>query len=85
MFQKHMILEDSSFLKRPSIRVIDRKKKLEKLGAKIDPALKNWIDRVIVPGLVRECLKREQQKTIGLKFRDVPHSPVPQTSAEESQ
>jgi hypothetical protein len=65
--------------------VIDRKKKLDQLGAKLDPALKNWIDRVIVPGLVRQYLSREKQKTIGLKFKVMPHSPEHETSAEVSQ
>jgi hypothetical protein len=65
--------------------VINRKKKLEQLGAKLDPALKDWIDHVIVPGLVRQYLSKEKQKTIGLKFRVVPHSPEHETSAEVSQ
>jgi hypothetical protein len=59
--------------------------KLEKLGAKIDPALKDWIDHVIVPGLVRQYLAREQQKTIGLKSMVVAHSPAHETSAEGSR
>ncbi len=60
----------------------ERKKRLELLGARIDPALKGWIDRVIVPGLVRQYL---QQKGATLKFRDVPHSPAQETSAEASE
>jgi len=71
--------------RRPGGCLTDRKKKLEKLGAKIDPALKDWIDHVIVPGLVRQCIVREKQKTIGLKFRVVSHSPAHETSGEGSK
>jgi len=37
------------------------------LGAKIAPALKNWIDRVIVPGLVCQYL-RERSRNDCPKF-----------------
>ena len=59
--------------------------KIEKLGAKIEPALRDWIDHVIVPGLVRQYLARDQQKTIGLKSEVVSHSPAHETSAEGSR
>jgi len=36
----------------------------EKLGAKIDPVLRAWADRVIIPALAREYLAREKQKGI---------------------
>lgn len=39
----------------------EREKRVELLGSKIDPALKSWIDRVIVPGLVREFVSRAQE------------------------
>jgi len=38
----------------------ERKKKLERLGAKIDPDLRDFIDRVIVPVLVREYIAEHQ-------------------------
>jgi hypothetical protein len=66
---------------RPDNRVIDHKKKLEQLGAKLDPALKDWIDNVIVPGLVKQYVK---QKSLTLNARVVPHSPAHETSAEAS-
>lgn len=34
----------------------------QKLGAKLDPALRAWADRVIIPALVRE-LSTEREKT----------------------
>jgi hypothetical protein len=41
--------------------VTEREKRVELLGSKIDPALKSWIDRVIVPGLVREFVSRARK------------------------
>lgn len=38
----------------------EKEKRVELLGSIIDPALKSWIDRVIVPGLVREFVSRTQ-------------------------
>ena len=34
----------------------------EKLGAKLDPALREWIDEVIVPGMVRLYVGRTQKR-----------------------
>lgn len=61
-----------------------RQKELERLGAKLDPALKGWIDRVIVPGMVRQYLSRTPKVDV-LKFRNVAHSPSHELSAEVSQ
>jgi hypothetical protein len=41
--------------------VTEKEKRVELLGSTIDPALKSWIDRVIVPGLVREFVSRAQE------------------------
>jgi hypothetical protein len=56
----------------------------QKLGAKLNPPLKAWIDSVIVPGLVRAYVGRSQ-KSDSLKLRVVPNSAVPKSSAEVSQ
>lgn len=37
----------------------DQQKELDRLGAKIKPAVRSWIDNVIVPSLVDEWLARE--------------------------
>jgi hypothetical protein len=39
--------------------VTEQQKKIERLGAKISPAVRCWIDNVIVPTLVEEWLARE--------------------------
>jgi hypothetical protein len=39
--------------------VTEQQKEIERLGAKIDPAVRSWIDNVIVPSLVDEWLARE--------------------------
>ncbi len=38
----------------------EEQKELERLGAKIKPVLRSWIDNVIVPSLVDEWLAREK-------------------------
>jgi hypothetical protein len=40
------------------------KKRVDQLGSRIDPALKSWIDRVIVPGLVREFADRARKPSL---------------------
>jgi hypothetical protein len=40
--------------------VTEHQKELDRLGAKIKPALRSWIDNVIVPSLVDEWLAREK-------------------------
>lgn len=60
----------------------DREKELQRLGAKLDPGLKGWIDRVIVPGMVRQYLAKKQKADIP---RNVAHSPSHELSAEVSQ
>lgn len=49
----------------------ERERRVEVLGSKIDPALKSWIDRVIVPALVRE---------FGSRARKAVSLPKPSTS-----
>ena len=39
----------------------EQEKRVELLGSRIDPALKDWIDRVIVPALVREFVSRARK------------------------
>jgi hypothetical protein len=39
----------------------------EKLGAKLDPALRGWADRVIIPALAREYLAQGGRKRIALE------------------
>ena len=39
----------------------------EKLGAKLDPALREWADKVIIPALAREYLAQGTWKRIALK------------------
>jgi hypothetical protein len=43
----------------------------QRLGAKLDPALRAWADRVIIPALAREYLTEQGQKRIAES-----HSPV---------
>ena len=38
----------------------EQQKELDRLGAKVKPALRSWIDNVIVPSLVDEWLAREE-------------------------
>lgn len=49
----------------------ESERKLERLGAKLDPGLKSWIDHVIVPGMVR--LYQERRLSSG-KSAAVAHS-----------
>lgn len=62
----------------------ERQKELERLGAKLDPALKGWIDRVIVPGMVRQYLAQKRKADV-LNFRNVAHFQSHEPSAEVSQ
>jgi hypothetical protein len=41
----------------------------QRLGAKLDPALREWADRVIIPALAREFLANQNSKQIA---KDVP-------------
>jgi hypothetical protein len=36
----------------------------QRLGAKLDPALRAWADSVIIPALAREYLSEQRQKRI---------------------
>ncbi len=36
----------------------------QRLGAKLDPALREWADRVIIPALAREYLAEQDAKRI---------------------
>jgi hypothetical protein len=38
------------------VKAIERQTERQKLRAKLDPNLREWIDRVIVPALVREYI-----------------------------
>ena len=40
--------------------VTEQQKELDRLGAKVKPAVRSWIDNVIVPSLVDEWLAREK-------------------------
>jgi hypothetical protein len=40
--------------------VTEQQKELDRLGAKINSAVRSWIDNVIVPSLVDEWLAREE-------------------------
>lgn len=62
----------------------ERQKQLDKLGAKLNPDLKNWIDRVIVPGMVRKYLAQEPKADV-LNFKNVAHSLPDEPSAEVGQ
>ena len=52
----------------------ERKKKLELLGARIDPDLRDFIDRVIIPVLVRDYIAKHQT---GIHIAE-PFTTVPQ-------
>jgi hypothetical protein len=45
----------------------------QRLGAKLDPALREWADRVIIPALAREYPAEQEKKRIAES-----HSPVAQ-------
>ncbi len=62
----------------------ERQKQVERLGARLDPALKGWIDRVIVPGMVR-LYRSQMPKGDVLNFRNVPNSVSHESSAEVSE
>jgi hypothetical protein len=40
--------------------VTEQQKEIERLGARVKPAVRSWIDNVIVPSLVDEWLAREK-------------------------
>jgi hypothetical protein len=48
----------------------------EKLGAKLDPALREWADRVIIPALAREYLAQANSKKIAAERGIVSESEV---------
>ncbi len=48
-------------------------KLVEPRGANLSPALKDWIDRMIVPALVKEFLDAQREKPC-LVFGQVAHS-----------
>lgn len=43
----------------------------EKLGAKLNPALREWADRVIIPALAREILAQGPEEGIAVGQEDV--------------
>jgi hypothetical protein len=43
----------------------------EKLGARLDPALRAWADRVIIPALAREFLSERAAMRIAKKVETV--------------
>ncbi len=53
----------------------------EPTGQPLDPALKSFIDRIVVPALVRGYL--EQQKTLAARVEPVAECATKQLSAEE--
>ncbi len=81
MFLEPIVLDQKGKLR---ISVTDRQKEIERLGARLDPALRAFIDRAIVPALVRE-IRAEQKEADSLKFRPVSDSPANELSAEVSQ
>lgn len=38
----------------------DRQKEIERLGARLSPSVRGWVDNVIVPALLKEWLSREE-------------------------
>ena len=44
---------------------------IEELGNKLDPALREWADRVIIPALVREYLAEQEKKRIAESLEPV--------------
>ena len=46
--------------------------KREKLGAHLDPALRKWADKVIIPALAREYLSDQAAKQIAKVPQPVP-------------
>jgi len=63
---------------------VTERKQVERLGARLDPALKGWIDRVILPGMVRLYRSRMLKGDV-LKLRNVPNSTSHELSAEVSE
>lgn len=43
----------------------------QRLGAKLDPALREWADRVIIPALAREYHAEQEQKGIAESLEPV--------------
>ncbi len=46
------------------MKATDRQTERQRLGAKLDPALRAWADRVIIPALAREYLAEQDAKRI---------------------
>jgi hypothetical protein len=46
----------------------------QRLGAKLDPALRAWADRVVIPALAREYLTEQEQKRIAESLEPVAQS-----------
>jgi hypothetical protein len=43
------------------VKLTERQTERQKLGAKLDPKLREWIDRVIVPASVREYIAEHKE------------------------
>ena len=41
----------------------------QQLGAKLSPEIREWVDRVIVPALMRECLEARGEETAFLRLK----------------
>lgn len=61
----------------------NRKKKLEQLGEKLDPAVKSWIDNAIVPAMVSMYLAEKSKGKVA-EFRKAPDSVRAEPSARVS-
>ena len=81
MFLEPIVLDQKGKLR---IAVTDRQKEIERLGARLDPALRAFIDCAIVPALARE-IRAEGRKGNSLKIGVVSDSPANELSAEVSQ
>jgi hypothetical protein len=57
----------------------------EKLGAKLDPALREWADRVIIPALAREYLAQGRPDRTVRKEGTVAEFKAKRLSAEVTQ
>lgn len=60
----------------------DRQKEIERLGARLEPALRAFIDRAVVPALVRE-IRADTQKRVSINLRIVADSSTNELPAEE--
>jgi len=58
------------------VKTTEQNSKLQQLGAKLDPKLREWIDRVIVPALAREYIAdKECANCVAIPAEDVPQLP----------